>query len=219
MSTKTLGQQLTATTQRGLDTDILLPLLRLLAQGDPVPIEGLAKATGLDPAAVRERLAAVPDTEYDEAGAIIGQGLTLRPTPHRFTVDGQELYTWCALDTLIFPTLLGRPARVESVSAGNGAPIRLRMDPANGVTGLEPATAVVTVLNPEEPGSIRSSFCNQVHFFTDPEDSRDWLAEHPAGQALPVTEAYALGRSLASTFAAEPANVPGNACGPTDCCC
>ncbi|MCA0330007.1 MAG: hypothetical protein LCI03_08895 [Actinobacteria bacterium] len=110
-------------------------------------------------------------------------------------------------------------SRVESVSAGNGAPIRLRMDPANGVTGLEPATAVVTVLNPEEPGSIRSSFCNQVHFFTDPEDSRDWLAEHPAGQALPVTEAYALGRSLASTFAAEPANVPGNACGPTDCCC
>lgn len=218
MSTETIAQQLTATTQRGLDAAILLPLLRLLAHGDPVPIEELTKATGLDPAAVRDRLAAVPDTEYDETGAIIGQGLTLRPTPHRFTADGQELYTWCALDTLIFPTLLERPARVESVSAGNGAPIRLRVDPATGVTGLEPATAVVTVLDPTEPGSIRSSFCNQVHFFADPDDAHGWLAEHPGGQALPVADAYALGRSLAATFAAGSANGPSLACGPTECC-
>lgn len=39
--------------------------------------------------------------------------------------------------------------------------------------------------------SIRSSFCNQVHYFTSPEDAAGWLAEHPAGQVLPIAEARA----------------------------
>jgi alkylmercury lyase len=65
-------------------------------------------------------LADLPDLETDEQGRIVGSGLTLRPTPHRFALDGRQLYTWCALDTLIFPVVLGQGATVESPCHGAG---------------------------------------------------------------------------------------------------
>ena len=191
--------RLTDTDQSGLDATILVPLLKLLAHGEPVEITTLAADTGQSVEEVRARMTAVPDTEYDEAGRIVGHGLTLRPTPHRFTVDGQELYTWCALDTLMFPTLLGRAARVESTSAGSGDPIRLTVEP-DGITNVEPATAVVSVINPDDLSSIRSSFCNQVHFFTSADDAAEWLDNHPGGEVLPVADAYRLGASLTTAL-------------------
>lgn len=74
------------------ETTLLVPLLRLLADGDPVSIDDLAAAAALTADEVRARLAAMPDTEYDDQGRIIGQGLTLRPTRHRFTVAGGALH-------------------------------------------------------------------------------------------------------------------------------
>ncbi|KDA06942.1 alkylmercury lyase [Microbacterium sp. CH12i] len=182
--------------ETGLDPGLLVPLLRLLADGDPVTIEQLAVAAGRTPDQVRRGLAAAPDTEYDEQGRVVGQGLTLRPTPHRFTVSGEELYTWCALDTLIFPALLDRPARVESVSPVSGKTIHVVVDPAAGVTGVEPATAVVSLVNPEQITSIRSSFCNQVHYFASNDDAATWLAEHPGAETVPVAEAHRIGIEL-----------------------
>jgi len=90
------------------------PLLALLAHGRPVTVQDLSAATGRSIPDVRQGLAAMPDTEYDRHGRILGHGLTLVPTPHRFELAGQTLYTWCALDTLIFPTILGLPAQVQS---------------------------------------------------------------------------------------------------------
>ena len=173
-----LIDRLTTPEETGLDLALLVPLLRLLAAGEPVDVSALAGAAGRTVDEVRDRLAAVPDTEYDNHGRIIGQGLTLRPTRHRFTVDGQELYTWCALDTLIFPTLLDRGASIESVSPTSGHPIRVTVD-ASGVTSVEPATAVVSLVNPDDMTSIRPSFCNQVHYFTSGDDAQTWLAQHP----------------------------------------
>lgn len=169
--TTDLTDRLANTNETGLDPGLLVPLLRLLVDGDPVTIEQLASAAGRNVEDVRRGLAAVPDTEYDDLGRIIGQGLTLRPTSHRFTVAGEELYTWCALDTLIFPALLERSARVDSTSPASGDTIRVTVDPAAGVTSVEPATAVVSLVNPDQITSIRSSFCNQVHYFTSPEDA------------------------------------------------
>lgn len=179
------------------ETTLLVPLLRLIAQGDPVTLDDLATAIGLTVEEVHARLAAMPDTEYDEQGRIIGQGLTLRPTRHRFTVAGEELYTWCALDTLIFPALLDSPARVESASPAGGGTIRVAVDPTSGVTSVEPATAVVSLVGLDDAVlSLRSSFCTQVHYFASAEDAAGWLSEHPSGRVVPVAEAFDLGRTL-----------------------
>jgi len=187
---------------------LLVPLLRLLVEGDPVTVEQLADASGQSLDAVRRGLAAVPDTEYDDHGRIIGQGLTLRPTNHRFTVAGEELYTWCALDTLIFPELLGRSARVESVSPASGETIRVTVEPERGVTRVDPATAVVSLVNPEQISAIRSSFCNQVHYFTSLPDASGWLVEHPDADVFPVAEAHQIGAALTTEFLARLGTTP-----------
>lgn len=163
-----------------------------------------------------QRLAAVPDTEYDEQGRIIGQGLTLRPTRHRFTVAGQELYTWCALDTLIFPTILDRPASIESESPVSRQPVRVSVT-SSGVTSVEPETAVVSLVNPENLASIRSSFCDQVHYFTSAEDAAPWLAAHPEAQIVGVNEAHQLGAALTAQVLEQhrvgPADARHSCCG------
>lgn len=100
-------------------------ILRLLAEGSPVPVETIASATGRAASEV-ERVLGAGGAEMDEQGRLVGLGLTIRETPHRFTVGGRSLYTWCALDTLIFP---GRPgARTGGVALpGDGHP-----DPGRG---------------------------------------------------------------------------------------
>jgi alkylmercury lyase len=198
-----LATQLTQTMRSGgagdgQAVDWLWPaLLRELARGCPVAINDLAQVIGRSAVEVRDGLAGLSDTEYDEEGRVVGHGITLRPTSHQFTVDGHELYTWCALDTLIFPTVLDRPAQVVSLTPGSGEPVRLQVDPAAGVTALEPSTAVVSVLIPDGGKSVRSAFCNQVHFFATPTAAQDWLDEHPGGTVLDVAEAFELGRRLA----------------------
>ena len=171
------------------------PLLRLLARGEPVTIPALAAATGRPGEEVAQAVGRLRDTEYDDMGRIIGYGITLRPTPHRFTVDGHPLYTWCALDTLIFPAILGQPAQVESPCHTTGDPIRLTVEP-DEVTGVDPETAVVSIVTPDDLASVRASFCNHVHFFTDTAAAQSWLSEHPGGSVLPVAQAYQLGREL-----------------------
>jgi alkylmercury lyase len=177
------------------------PLLQLLAQGEPVTVEQIAQATGHTPDQVREALAANPDTEYDEHGRITGSGLTQDPTPHRFEVDGRTLYTWCALDTLIFPTVLGRPAHVASPCQATGTPVRLTVEP-DQVTSVEPATAFVSIVTPDAPTSIRTAFCNQVHFFSTPAAAKGWLDQHPGATVLPVADAHTLGQPLTKALLA-----------------
>lgn len=201
----------------GLAGWLWLPLIRRLADGDPVDISDLTTDTGRSADDIRAALAAVPDTEYDGSGRIIGQGLTLRATPHRFEVDGEPLYTWCALDTLIFPSLLGRAARIQSAYQTTGTPVKISVSPT-GVTSVEPSTAVVSLVNPEDMSAVRSSFCNQVHFFASPEEAGPWLKAHPGGSVILVDEAYRLGTQIAQNMLTEAATggTP-SAAGPSCC--
>jgi alkylmercury lyase len=196
--TPDLVDRLASSEETGLDPALLVPLLKLLANGEPVAVDELAAATGRTVEEIRKGLAAVPDTEYDADGRIVGQGLTLRATSHRFSVEGRELYTWCALDTLIFPSLLDRTASIESTSPASGEPIRVSVDPSR-VISVEPATAVVSLVNPEDMTSVRSSFCNQVYYFTSADDAQPWLEDHRGATLLPVADAYRLGVALTTS--------------------
>ncbi|WP_199429520.1 organomercurial lyase MerB [Qaidamihabitans albus] len=182
------------------DTDVSggwrgITLLRLLARGEPVTLGALAAAHGQPVEDVRRALATSPDIEYDGHGRIVGAGLTLRPTPHRFEIDGRVLYTWCAMDTLVYPRLLASPARITSPCQATGAPIDLAVDDT-GVTEIDPATAVVSLVTPGDLTSVRTAFCDHVHFFVSRQAARPWLAGHPDASLLPVAGAYDLGRDL-----------------------
>lgn len=196
-----------ATAETGLEAWLWLPLLKLLADGEPVSIAELAAATGRTADEVQSALAAVPDTEYDDEGRIIGQGLTLRPTRHHFEVGGQQLYTWCALDTLIFPQLLDRPARIESAQRDGSTAVRVQVD-ATGVISVEPRTAVISLVNPEDLSQIRSAFCNQVHYFASRREAGPWLERHPEATVIPVASAFDLAATLVRSMRTAPASRP-----------
>jgi alkylmercury lyase len=176
---------------------VMRSLLGLLSLGRPVTVEELATATGHDVDELRRIVAALPSVELDDQGRIVGSGITLNPTPHRFIVDEQVLYTWCAMDTLIFPALLGKPARVESACHGTGEQVRLSVTP-DAVTSVGPARSVVSIVTPSDMSAVRSSFCNHVHFFASEQAASGWLAEHSDAAVVPVTDAFELGRQLAA---------------------
>ncbi|MDI3389128.1 organomercurial lyase MerB [Streptomyces sp. B-S-A8] len=195
--TQKLATRFTDTVNRapGVKLWLLRPLLTLLATGAPVTIDRLARQAGRTVQEIREALADMPDTEYDTAGRIIGNGLTHNPTPHRYEADGRTLYAWCAMDTLVFPAVIGHTAQVTSPCRATGEPVRLTVTP-DGPTDVEPATAVVSVVTPDAPASVRAAFCNQVHFFAGADAAKDWLTEHPEAEVLPVADAYDVGRPL-----------------------
>ncbi len=207
MDTTRLGEELARGARSSGNVDRLFrfypTLLKLLAQGRPLAAAEIAKAAGLSETEVRETLAVEP-IERDDQGRIVGAGLTLVPTPHRFRVEGRDLYAWCALDTLTFPTLLGARAEVESPCQATGTPVRLTVTP-EGVASVDPATAVVSVVPVENAPNIRTAFCDHVHFFRSREDASEWLATHPGGMIVSVEEGFALGRGFAQDIAGRPA--------------
>jgi alkylmercury lyase len=174
-------------------------VVRLLASGHPVTPERLASALQMTAEQVAGVLAGFADLEVDQGGNILGWGLTLIPTPHRFRMNGQTFYTWCALDALTYPALLQVVASVESSCPVSGAPVTLSVTPA-GVHGLTPAGAIVSLVIPE-PGSScngdRGSFCTQSLFFRSRRDALRWRASSPSARLLSVADAYRVGRLTA----------------------
>src|SRR5438128_10203248 len=120
-----LAQQLSSSLNAPGTSGVFRALLTLLAEGMPVRKGAVARALGRPEWDVVDLLAQIPSLEFDDAGDIVGAGLSLRPTMHLFEIGGRRLYTWCALDTLIFPAMLGRTARVTSPCAATGASVAL----------------------------------------------------------------------------------------------
>jgi alkylmercury lyase len=176
--------------------EIVTPTLDLLARGKSASPEEIAAASGKSPDAVQAALGQFPSTELDEQGKVVGLGLTLHPTPHRLELEGRTLFAWCALDALLFPVLLGRPASIESTCRGTGDPVIIRVTPA-GIEMVEPPSAVVSIVAARDLVNIRSVGCNNTHFFSSPMAAYRWLERHPEAIILSAEDAFRLGRLIA----------------------
>ena len=194
-----LAQQLSSSLNAPGTSGVFRTLLTLLAEGMPVPKGAVARALGRPERDVVDLLAQIPSLEFDDAGDIVGAGLSLRPTMHLFEIGGRRLYTWCALDTLIFPAMLGRTARVTSPCAATGASVRLLVS-AEGIDELEPASAILS-LHLFEGRDVRNAFCRDVNFFLSQNSAAGWLHTHPGAWVLPVAQAHSLARDLARQLA------------------
>jgi alkylmercury lyase len=165
-------------------------LIRLIARGKPVSTAELAADAGEPIGRVESWFRSQPGTDWDDEGRLVGFGLTLRPTTHKFVVDGTILYTFCALDTLIFPAVIGRAAVVESNCAATGRKIRIELTPSS-VVSVDPPTTVTSLLVPaDHVADIRGSVCAQGHFFASSEDAQNWIKQHPTGQVLSIEDAF-----------------------------
>ena len=173
-------------------------LLQQLTNGQSVSITQLADNLHLSYDTVSEILQQLPDTEFDQQGDIVGMGLSLNPTPHHFRVNGYTLFTWCALDALIYPVTLGQAAQVSSKCPVTGYEVRFSVGP-DAIKHLNPATAVVSIVIPEAAQTCcRSNFCDQGNFFSSFEPASAWLsAQSQVAYILSVDDAFQVGYKLA----------------------
>jgi alkylmercury lyase len=174
-------------------------MLRRLAEGRPIPVSEGASILGCREDELDARLAEMRIcAERDDQGAIVGAGLSLRPTRHRFTIGDNELFTWCALDTLAFPLVLDRTALVESSCAATGRSISLTVSP-HGLSNVDPPDAVVSVVVPgrDACNDVRQAFCAHSNFFASADAAGPWARENAAGTILTLDNAFAMACRLA----------------------
>jgi alkylmercury lyase len=165
-------------------------LLRLLSKGESVSIVELAKESGSTEERIREVLSGLSGVEYDDNGHIIGYGMTLKPTPHRFDFNGKTAYGWCASDALSFPFLLEQSGIVTSICPFTGKEIRIKVTP-DSVLSVDPPEAVVTSVRPmEQVDDVRSEVCGVGLFLSSPDLASEWLKAHPEGFVHTIQEDF-----------------------------
>jgi alkylmercury lyase len=176
-------------------------IMRVIVEtGQPLAPVHLARRLQMHQEILMAHLARFPDAEFDAQGNIVGWGITLITTQHRFRLKERSLFTWCAFDTVLFPPLLQVEAHVQSVCEASGQPITFITTP-DQIVDLTPSTSVLSLILPDARcGCVRGTFCEQSHFFQTKESASSWMALHPEAFLLPVEEAAVLGQMTALMF-------------------
>lgn len=169
--------------------------IRLLAKGAPASPAQIADAAGVPVDQAEAALGGIEDIEWTADGRVEGFGLTRRPTQHRFRICEAELYTWCAMDTLIFAAIVDRPVQIQSPDGTTGQPLRLETDGQRIIAADPPSIAVSWFFDPAATG-FRASVCQFGHFFASRENAAEWAAKNPQGGVLTLDEAMDASRSL-----------------------
>jgi alkylmercury lyase len=178
-------------------------LYRELAKGKPVDADQFGRALGVSLAesrALLERESIKRFVYADDAGRVLGfGGLAAAPMHHRFEVQGQALWTWCAWDSLFIPEILGRSAHVTSADPDNGETVSLVVTP-DRVESAVPETAVVSFIEREAPvfqgsaANVMANFCHFVFFFSTRSSGERWIAKRPGTFLYGLEDAFALAK-------------------------
>ena len=174
--------------------DLCCQIIRQVARGKPVARTHLQTSLHISQHELEQRLTRLPETEVDQQGNILGWGVTLVPTSHRFELDGKLLYTWCAFDTVLFPPQLDRQAFVLSTCSITSQAITFLATPSGEIRDLAPASSVMSlIIPPSRLECTRGSFCQQSLFFQSASAAQTFLMAHPEAILLSLEEAGRLG--------------------------
>lgn len=171
---------------------------QLLATGGPASPEAVAEAAGWTPEDVEKRFDTWGAVFRDRHGDVVGFwgfGIEELTGHHLDLGDAGSGWAWCAYDTLFIPHLLDVTATVSSPCPTTGRPVRLRVS-RSGVSELEPAGAVASMLTPDGPfdDNVRQSLCHFIHFFVSPAAADTWIADHPGTFQVTVDDAFEIAR-------------------------
>jgi alkylmercury lyase len=185
----------------------------LLDHGRPVEVGALADALEREPAAVAaavDRLEQAGLTRRDPVGRLLGShGLSVTPTQHELTVDGQRRWTWCAFDAVGILGALEADGRVRSRSPHSGTPIELGFH-----GGWPDATEAVVFLAEGPCRSVIDDWCPLVNLFENDQAATAWARQHGiAGAARPVAQATQLGAAAWRAYL-WPGTTPDGCCPP-----
>jgi len=129
--------------------------------------------------------------ELNADGELVGfLGFSIVPTNHRMTIAGENFYTWCAADTLIFPAILGIKAEVSSVDPVTNELVEVLVD-QDSLISISPSGAMISWIDEVDDNDIRCSMCNRVHFFASVGSAKRWLGNNTEARIFTVTDFYA----------------------------
>jgi len=168
--------------------DLIIRIQKLLLEGYPVKIERTAKILNDSVEHISQIIKRFGET--DPQGDIVGlSGISLIPTPYKFRIKNKLLYTWCALDSLLFPEILDVEAEIESVDYINNNPVKLLIE-GDYLWWTDPAPLFISSVNNVDNCNIRKSFCNGVHFFASKKTADKWLTENVDSEILLVEDLF-----------------------------
>lgn len=185
------GPRLDPTGQR-----VALATYRTLARGVPAPAAAIAERAGVDEETVSRLLDAWGGVFRDDAGDVVGfWGLAVAEMPHRLTVDGQELFAWCAWDPMFLARIIG-PLGVATDDPVTGETITYRLDGDGQIHDLSHPDSVVSFLRPDQEwdDQVMETFCHYVLHFTGPAGAGQWTDRHAGTFVLGLDEAVELAR-------------------------
>jgi hypothetical protein len=186
----------------GDEARFFVQTLRRLTEGKPLnaqDVEEIAASVGL----TREQADNVLNwiAEKNDDGEIVGMaGLSQNQWNQKFRINGRDFTTWCALDTLYLPQVIGQAASVEAPDPATGEAVRFTLGP-KGVDDA-PEGAVISIVVPkikekgiESAEQIWTAFCSYSHYFTSVESGQKWFeGKHVEPIFLSIDEGHELGR-------------------------
>jgi alkylmercury lyase len=186
---------------------LLVRMVRLLALGHPVTRDlALNEVVELGIDRVQAEALLEAWTERDDAGDIVGLGVTHNPTAHQMTIAGGRMWAWCGMDTLIFTHVLNAPITITSTAPGSGEVVRLHASPA-GVTDITPPGAVITQRVPSDDqvdlstqSTIWGTFCHHNLFFPNRAHAERWAAGRDDIVILSIEDGFAAARDMAGAL-------------------
>ena len=123
--------------------------IQFLATGQPLSLERFRAINSLTNEQTKvyfDQLKAA-GCEFNSQGQLVGNALSLTPSPYQMQINGQTLFAWCALDTLFLPACVGQTAQVTSICYVTNTPITLMVRP-EGVESIDPSTTVLSIVIP-----------------------------------------------------------------------
>ena len=183
----------------------VIQLLDELAKGEPVSKEHASEVLGVPGKQIDKMFQEFEATngQFDDQGNFIGMVLTLKPTRHSFRVNGNDMYAWCSLDTILLPGILEAEGEIESKDPVTGEIIRLTVT-ADRVVEVEPAGVVTSIFVPgktptetKDGGPVigaESEVCTSMLFYESRESAEQALENFPNIAIFTIEEAFNLAR-------------------------
>ena len=116
-------------------------------------------------------------------------GLSLTPTNHRFIVENKILYTWCALDAILFTEWLDVSSQIISRDPIDNSLIELNID-CDHLVSSNPYPIFLSLVEKMDSCNIRGSFCNHVSFFASEQTAKQWLDSNASGKILTLEDLF-----------------------------
>ena len=168
----------------------------LLAQSEPIGLDELAAATGIN----TERLVVLlEDLDHagrirrDESGRVIGSaGLSVMPDRHEIELDGRKFWTWCAYDILGIFGALRASGRALSPSP-TGRTIDVIFDKGRPVDNR------AVLFRPDDElmsccENVYEEWCPNSNLFADADQANRWAEKRGMqGRVMELEEASDLG--------------------------